>query len=193
VVSLAAVIAAGCSQSSASTTAPTTGSEPAAAQDLVLKIGDAGSGWVTVDKDTGPKSVKDAMKGDPIALKRIEQRSFKSGYQAFYANSAANGIVSAVFTWSSHDDAQRIAEGWAKDVAPKLHIRRLATPPGAPADTFYLWGGKTAQGGRRIPLYLATWVHDSAVVGLYTFGRGVTRQDLLDLVVIENGKLENLF
>src|SRR5262245_54325846 len=61
------------------------------AKSVVLAVSDIGNGWVTVDRDTKRIGLAKVIKGDPAALKKLEKRSFRSAYQALYANNFGNG------------------------------------------------------------------------------------------------------
>lgn len=80
------VLAAGCggTSSTATTSSPPSASGlfvTADAENLILQPGDVGSGWFAIPKDTHTVSLAESMKGDSLSLRKIEQASYRSGYQ----------------------------------------------------------------------------------------------------------------
>ena len=161
------------------------------AKTVVLAVSDIGNGWVTVRRQTKTIGLAKVTKGDPAALKQLEKRSFRSAYQALYANNFGNGVLATVAAWDTHEHAQQVATGWSRQVARKLHAHLLSAPAAAPVDTFKMWGGRIAQQGHQVPLFAAQWVHNNAVVSVLMFGQGVHQRDLQGIITLQNGKLEN--
>jgi hypothetical protein len=193
-VPLAAFALAGCG---GGTSAPSTHFAPPGdaqithAKTVVLAVSDIGNGWVTVRKETKTIGLARVAKGDPAPLKKLEKHSFRSAYQALYANNFRNGVLATVAAWDTHEHAQQVATGWGRQFARKLHAHRLSAPAGVPTDTFTMWGGRIPQNGRQVPLFAAQWVHNNAVVSVVMFGEGVHQRDLQGIITLQNGKLEN--
>ena len=62
-------------------------------------MGDVGSGWFAIAKDTHTVSPAEAMKGNSLSLRKIEQASYRSGYQGLYADGKRDGVLIGAFTY----------------------------------------------------------------------------------------------
>src|SRR6478609_9721598 len=108
-VPLAAFALAGCGGGTSAPSmhlAPPGDAQITHAKTVVLAVSDIGNGWVTVRKDTKTIGLGKVTKGDPASLKMLEKHSFRSAYQALYANNFGNGVLATVDAWDTHEHAQ---------------------------------------------------------------------------------------
>lgn len=183
----------GGSASPAGATSPATVFVTADAAQLVLKAGDVGSGWLVVPDQTHDVSLQDAEKGDPPAIKKLEEGSYRSGYQGLYIDSNRaqhNGVLVGAFTFQSQTVALQVADAWSTHSAKDLKNAELLHPPSdAPGDHISGWKGEAPQNGKMVPMCFVLWSHGNAVGGIFLFGKNASEQRLYRLAATEDHKL----
>jgi hypothetical protein len=157
-------------------------------QDLVLTPVDIGEGWTLVPSQTKAISLKEALKGDPAPLLKIERPAYRSGYQVLYANFQSDGAVSQVYRYANPTVAQRIYVLGVRYTRRDFGFKPVKAPAGAPPG-MAMFRGTTKQNGHTIPVYGAFWLRgrDIATIGL--FGKGASLELLAQLATKQDQRI----
>ena len=170
------VLGAGCGGASSTTTTSTPPSPSAlfvtaAAENLILQPGDVGRGWFAIAKDTHTVSLADSMKGDSASLRKIEQASYRSGYQGLYADGKKDGVLIGAFTYNNPAVALQVADSWSARNAEQIaHASLLHPPTSVVGGRVSAWRGETHQGRAMVPVYMVMWSHGNTIGGVFLFG-----------------------
>lgn len=188
------LIAAGCgSASSAGTAPPTTTSttpkpQPVDPSQLVLTLGEVPVGNITLGDHTGRLSFAEAAKNDPAALKRVERRAYKGGYEAMFVSAAGSSIYSAVAQFSSEHVASLADGAWVREGRTSLHAtsRPLGHKLGGHATLF---SGSTEVNGTQVSVFGVQWRRGSTLAVVMTIGRGASTSQAEHLATLQDVKL----
>ncbi len=180
------VLGAGCGGTSSTTTtsAPPSPSAlfvTAAAENLILQPGDVGSGWFAIAKDTHTVSLADSMKGDSASLRKIEQASYRSGYQGLYADGKKDGVLIGAFTYNNPAVALQVADSWSARNAELIAHASLLHPPTSVVGGRVGMAGRDPPGasdGSRLHGHVVSWKHHRRCLPLW--GQGVRRPGVPD-------------
>ena len=189
------VLGAGCggSSSSATTSAPPSPSAlfvTAAAQDLILQPGDVGSGWFAIPKDTHTVSLAESEKGDSVSLRKVEQASYRSGYQGLYADGKKDGVLVGAFTYNNPAVALQVADSWsARNAAHITHATLLHPPGSVVGGRVSAWRGETHQGRAMVPVYMVMWSHGNAIGGVFLFGHKASAAQAYRIAAAQDARL----
>jgi hypothetical protein len=111
------------------------------------------------------------MKGDSASLRKIEQPSYRSGYQGLYADGNKDGVLIGAFTYNNPAVALQVADSWsARNAAQIAHARLLHPPAGVVGGRVSAWQGETPQGRAKVPVYMVMWSHGNTIGGVFLFG-----------------------
>jgi hypothetical protein len=189
------VLAAGCggTSSTATTSMPPSPSAlfvTAAAENLILQPGDVGSGWFAIPKDTHIVSLADSMKGDSASLRKIEQASYRSGYQGLYTDGKKDGVLIGAFTYNNPAVALQVADSWsARNAAQIAHARLLHPPTSVVGDQASAWQGQTKQGRAMVPVYMVMWSHGNTIGGVFLFGNRASASQAYRIAAAQDARL----
>ncbi len=192
---LCVVLAAGCggTSSTATTSTPTSPSAlfvTADAENLILQPGDVGSGWFAIPKDTHTVSLAESMKGDSVSLRKIEQTSYRSGYQGLYTDGKKDGVLLGAFTYNNPAVALQVADGWSAQTATQIsHARLLHPPTSIVADRVSAWQGETHEGRAMVPVYVVMWSHGNAIGGVFLFGNKASAAQAYHIAAAQDARL----
>jgi hypothetical protein len=183
-------LAAACGQAGpASHTAAATSASAAASHD-VLRLDDLGDGWVIEFANSGTLSLAESMKGDSAATRKVERRSFRSGYHAIFAGSGGYDVYSVATTYATASDARAVAAGWAKTAPASMATSRRVTLTAASlGDQVAAWQMTLKARGGDLPGYTVEWVHGDAIGAVFVVGRAATLADLARLATLQDARL----
>jgi hypothetical protein len=192
-LALAACGASGAGSSSVTAELPVATTTPKVAlakpQDLVLTPVDMGGGWTLVPSQTKAISLKEAVKGDPAPLLRIERPAYRSGYQVLYANFQSDGAVSQVYRYANATVAQRIYDlGVRYEPRRDPGFKPVKAPAGAPPGIAMV-RGTTKQNGHTVPVYGAYWLRGRDIATIALFGKGASLELLAQLATKQDQRI----
>ncbi len=189
------VLGAGCGGTSSTATTSTPPSPSALfvtadAENLILQPGDVGSGWFAIAKDTHTVSLAESMKGDSASLRKIEQASYRSGYQGLYADGKKDGVLIGAFTYNNPAVALQVADSWsAQNAAHIAHARLLHPPASVVGGRVSAWQGETPQGRAMVPVYAVMWSHGNTVGGVFLFGHKASASQAYRIAAAQDARL----
>ena len=189
------VLAAGCGGTSSTATTSTPPSPSplfvtADAENLILQPGDVGSGWFAIPKDTHAVSLAESMKGDSVSLRKIEQASYRSGYQGLYTDGKKDGVLLGAFTYNNPAVALQVADSWSAQTATQIaHARLLHPPATVVGDHVSAWQGQIKQGRAMVPVYVVMWSHGNAIGGVFLFGNRASAAQGYHIAAAQDARL----
>jgi hypothetical protein len=192
-VGLASLIA-GCG---GSTAAPVSSSPPLTAPSitadpvtLVLSAGDLSNGYLTIASGTGKDTLKQTMHDDPASTRRIERRSWLSGYHALYTDAQGTGVLTDASLFRTDAVAVKVAASWRQSGLKSFQGRLLTAPTGSLGHASLIAGSIPGQ-GRRLKAYGMLWVHGNVVATIMLFGRDATAARVAGLATAQDGRISN--
>jgi hypothetical protein len=189
------MLGAGCggTSSTATTSAPPSPSAlfvTAAAQDLILQPDDVGSGWFAIPKDTHTVSLAESEKGDSVSLRKVEQASYRSGYQGLYADGRNDGVLVGAFTYSNPAVALQVADSWsAQSAAQIVHATLMHPPSSVVGGRVSAWRGEIRQRRAMVPVYTIMWSHGNAIGGVFLFGHKASAGQAYRIAAAQDARL----
>ncbi len=125
-----------------------------------------------------------------ISLRKIEQASYRSGYQGLYTDGKKDGVLLGAFTYDNSAAALQVADSWsARNAAQIAHARLLHPPPNVVGDQVSAWQGQTHQGRAMVPVYMVMWSHGNAIGGVFLFGYQASAAQAYHIAAAQDARL----
>jgi hypothetical protein len=158
----------------------------------VLTLADLGDGWTIDPSAAYVVSLKQSMRGDAAATKRIERRTYRGGYEEFALDrDAGYSIASSAFVYSSPAAARAVALGW--DQTGPLDIQDLAripVPGSASGMTPVAWRGTFVRNGDGLPVFFEQWVSGNVLANVAVTGVRATPAAMGRLARVQDARMK---